>query len=401
MDILYVSHCVPWPPDKGERIRAHHSVRLLLEHHRVHLAALARSAEEAAIGSELRERMASVRIEVLDLKRAVMRGFAGLAAGGCFTAAFHHSPALHAHVRSIIERFSIGAVILLSSAMAAYATDAVPFIADWGDVDSEKRLQYARLRFPGFVQRLEGLRLRQVERSYALRARRTFFTTPNELRLFQRIAPGAGLGCAGNGVASEFFDPAADIAIPDDLGRRRFLVFVGVLSYFPNSDGVCRFAEEVFPVLRRRDPELELLLVGRHPTRRVRRLARRDGVTVTGAVPDVRPYLAAARGVVAPLRIARGVQNKVLEALAMGKPVLASEEVCQTFRPDLPHGLVCCPTPAEYGRAVAALPPHAAADRAIAQAARARFAWTRNLEPLLAELAAIAREQKALHPRRA
>jgi glycosyltransferase involved in cell wall biosynthesis len=157
----------------------------------------------------------------------------------------------------------------------------------------------------------------------------------------------------------------------------------------------------VFPLLRRDDPELELLLVGRNPTQRVMRLARREGVTVTGAVPDVRPYLAAARGVVAPLRIARGVQNKVLEALAMGKQVLASEEVCRTFLPDPPQGVVRCATPADYARAVAALPPHAAADMTIARATRARFGWARNLEPLLAELAAIERERGSPHLRRA
>lgn len=401
MEILYISHCVPWPPDKGDRIRAHHSVRTLLDHHRVHLAALARSEAEAVVRSDLSSRLSSVRIEVLDPKRAVMRGFARLATGGCFTTAFHHSPILQAHVLSVLQRFPIGAAVILSSSMAAYATDAVPFLADWGDVDSEKRLQYAQMRFPGFVQRWEGLRLRAVERSSAQRARRAFFTTPNELELFRQIAPDAALGCSGNGIDAGFFDPAGDFAIPDDLRRRKFLVFVGVLSYFPNSDGVCRFAEEVFPLLRRNDPELELLLVGRNPTRQIMRLARREGVTVTGGVPDVRPYLAAARGVVAPLRIARGVQNKVLEALAMGKRALASDEVCRTFLPDPPPGLVCCATPADYARAVAALPPGTAADPTIARATRARFSWARNLEPLLAELAAIEREHGSAHLRRA
>jgi sugar transferase (PEP-CTERM/EpsH1 system associated) len=302
-------------------------------------------------------------------------------------------PALRAHIRAILQRYPIGAAVILSSSMASYAVDGMPFIADWGDVDSEKRLQYARMRFPGFVQRIEGLRLREVERSSAMRARRTLLTTPNELRLYRQIAPDAALGCSGNGVDAAFFDPDAKFTIPDELRRRKFLVFVGVLSYFPNSDGIRWFAENVFPLLRRHDPELELLLVGRNPTREVCRLARRDGVTVTGAVPDVRPYLAAARGVVAPLRIARGVQNKVLEALAIGKRVLASKEVCNTFLPDLPQGVVCCATTADYVRAVAALPPAAAADPTIARAVRGRFSWARNLEPLLAELAAIERER--------
>jgi sugar transferase (PEP-CTERM/EpsH1 system associated) len=403
MDVLYVSHCVPWPPDKGDRIRAHYSLRALLDHHRVHLAALARSQAEADAPSELRERLASARIEVMDPRWAVVRGFAGLAAGGSFTTAFHRVPALRAHIRATLRRHRIGAAVILSSSMASYAEPlaGVPVIADWGDVDSEKRLQYAQMRFPGFVQRWEGLRLREVERASARWARRILLTTPNELRLLRRIAPDAVLGCSGNGVDAGYFDPDADIAIPDDLGRRRFLVFVGVLNYFPNSDGVRRFVEQVFPLLRAGDPGLELLLVGRDPTRQVRRLARRDGVSVTGGVPDVRPYLAAARGVVAPLRIARGVQNKVLEALAIGKPVLASEAVCRTFLPELPRGVICCATPADYVRALAALPSGAATDPVIAAATRTRFGWARNLEPLLAELAAIESERGSLQRRHA
>jgi glycosyltransferase involved in cell wall biosynthesis len=118
-------------------------------------------------------------------------------------------------------------------------------------------------------------------------------------------------------------------------------------------------------------------------------LQQKEGVTVTGEVEDVRPYLAAARAAIAPLRIARGIQNKVLEALAMGKPVLASEEVCRTFQPEIPQGIMCCTSPRDYARAVEALPPTPAADMAIADAARRRFGWEVNLAPLVAALAEI------------
>ena len=388
MDILYISHCVPWPPDKGDRIRAHHSVRVLAEHHHVHLACLARNPREAASVSPLRDRCASVAIEVLDLAPAMLRGLAELARGGSFTAAFHAVPALRARVRAILDKQPIGAVVLLSSSMATYAPDDIPFIADWGDVDSEKRFQYGKMRIGGFAHRLEGQRLRRIERDYALRARRTFLTTPNELALFQRIAPQARLGCAGNGIDTDTFDPAAGFEIPAGLRRRKFLVFVGMLSYFPNSDGITWFAETVFPELRRNDPELELLVVGRNPGAALQKLAQHDGIDIVGEVTDVRPYLAAAQGVVAPLRIARGIQNKVLEALAMGKPVLASAETCQTFQPDVPAGIVCCRTPQDYAQAVRELPA-AGADPAIVAATRARFAWADNLAPLVAELADI------------
>ena len=393
VEILYISHCVPWPPDKGERIRAHHSLRTLLDHFPVHLACVARSEQEAAADSPLRQRCASVAIEPLAPRRALLRAGLHFAAGGCLTAKFYQSPPLEAHIARLLRRAPIGAVVLLSSGMAYYAPTSLPYIADWGDVDSEKRLAYGRMRFGGLIHRLEGQRLRVVERDYAMRARMTFLTTDNELALFRSFAPDVPAACCGNGVDGTNFDPGASFAIPDGLRRRRFIVFVGMCDYYPNADGICRFAAEVFPTLRSRHPDIELFVVGRNPTGEVQSLAERDGVTVTGAVDDVRPYLAAAQGVVVPLRIARGVQNKVLEALAMGKSVLASKEVANTFHPDLPRGLICCRSAEEYAAAVDALPPGSAPDPSIVAAARARFDWAASLRPLIDALNAIAKER--------
>ncbi len=391
LDILYISHCVPWPPDKGDRIRAYHSVRELMKHHRVHLTCLARSEAEASATSDLRGRCASLNIHVLDRNRAIARGLVGFAAGGCFTTSFYGVPQLRAHISSLVKTNPIAATVVLSSAMAPYAPDGIPFLADWGDVDSEKWLQYAKMRPLGFLQRIEAGRVRKIERDYAMRSRRTFLTTPSELELFGRIAPGAPMGCSGNGVDMQTFDPAGSFVVPEDLSRRKFIAFVGVLNYFPNSDGVCWFGENIFPELRKRDPELELFLVGRNPAPKVMQLKEREGVTVTGEVDDVRPYLAAARAAIAPLRIARGIQNKVLEALAMGKQVLASEEVCRTFSPEIPKGVLCCTSAEDYLRAIGQLPPTSAADNAIAEATRLRFGWETNLAPIVAELDGIAR----------
>lgn len=385
MDVLYVAHCVPWPPDNGQRIRAFHTLSRLARHHRVHLACLARNEQEAAAVSKIQELCASVHVQILDRRRAVMRGLLHFARGRSLNTSYYLHPALRSYIDSLLLRFPIEAAVILSSPMAPYAPTAIPFIADWGDVDSEKWLQYAEMRFPGLPQRIEAHRLRRIEVEYARRSQRTFLITRNELELFRGIAPDAPLGCAGNGVDFTYFDPAR-VDVPNDLRHRKFLAFVGVLDYFPNSDGVSWFSEAVFPELRRGDPEFELLLVGRNPARNVLRLAHQRGVTVTGTVADVRPYFAAARAVIAPLRIARGVQNKVLEALAMGKHVLASEEVCQTFRPVLPKGLVCCRSPEDYVRAVTSLPATSEPDNAIVAATHERFSWEASLDPLIAEL---------------
>jgi polysaccharide biosynthesis protein PslH len=386
VEILYIAHCVPWPPDKGDRIRAFHSVSNLTKHHRVHLACFTRNAQDADAVSELRHRLASVRIEVLDLPTSLLRGFLGLARGGSFTVEFHRSPALQAYIRSVLVDHRIEAVVLLSSGTAAYAPDTIPFLADWGDVDSEKRFQYARMRFPGLPHWFEGRRLRRIECDVALRSRRTFLTTDNELQLFRQIAPEAPIACCSNGVDVDYFDPRSTFGVPPQLRGRNYIVFVGVLNYFPNSDGACWFADQIFPQLRQRDPQLELVLVGRNPSHDVATLANRPGITVTGAVEDVRPYLAAARAAVVPLRIARGIQNKVLEALAMGKRVLVSEAVHRTFMPHYPVGVIGCRSPDDYADAVADLPATAGPDWSIADATRARFSWSAALAPLLSEL---------------
>lgn len=341
--------------------------------------------------SGLRERCASVRVELLDRNRAIVRGLRSAALGGCFTTAFYAEPKLRRHITAILRDEPIGAAILLSSGMASFAPANIPFLADWGDVDSEKRLQYSRMRWSGLAQRIEGKRLRHVERNVAMRARRTYLTTENERALFNQIAPRAASSVAGNGVDLDFFDPLGPAAVPDDLRRRKFLVFVGVLSYFPNLDGICRFAETVFPAVHRRDPGLELLIVGRDPPRRVLRLGELPGVTVIGEVADVRPYLEASIAAVVPLRIARGIQNKVLEALAMGKTVLASEEICRTFAPNIPVGVMKCSSAEEYERAIDSLPTEASTDRGILEATRARFTWSASLAPLLTLLDEIER----------
>jgi polysaccharide biosynthesis protein PslH len=399
VDILYISHCVPWPPDKGERIRAYHSVRCLVEHHRVHLACLARSEQEERAQSELASRCSSVRIHRLEIRKAFGRGLSSLITGGCFTAKFYESPALKAYCEAVVRDVPIRAVVLLSSGMALYAPESLPYIADWGDVDSEKRLEYAKLRLTAPLQRLEGLRLRRVERSVAMRSWRTFLTTPRELRLFERIAPAAPSLCCGNGVDFGYFNQNAEFDVPEKLRNRKFLVFVGILSYFPNANGIRTFAEEVFPELRRRDPDLELVVVGRNPSNSLRRLAKRDGITVAGAVDDVRPYIAAARAVVVPLRIARGIQNKVLEALAMGKTVLASQPICESFEPDVPLGIVGCQSVDDYATAVSELPETSEPNMTIIAQARARFDWASSLEPLVSELRSIEAPRSDASPR--
>jgi polysaccharide biosynthesis protein PslH len=385
MDILFLSHCVPNPPDKGEKIRAAHELNALAESHRVHLACFARSEEEVSQAHDLEDRCASVFVERLSPGHALAGAAIRFSAGGCLNTSFYRSARMEQHIE-LQRSLPLEATLAYSSAMVQFAPLNVPLWIDMVDVDSEKWLEYGQRRWPGAAYRLEGRRLRALEASYAARAECTFVTTPREQQLLRRIAPAARIESMMNGVDFDFFDPALPVSLPEIEGRQ-FLAFVGTMDYFPNVDACCWFAEAVFGQLRRRHPGLEFFVVGRNPGRAVRRLAKIPGVVVTGAVQDVRPYLAYARSIIAPLRIARGVQNKVLEALAMGRPVLASHSVASTFGEILPEGVTVCPSEAEYVQEFEHTADSPSWDPAIRRTAQSRFSWDLSLKQLTRALA--------------
>jgi sugar transferase (PEP-CTERM/EpsH1 system associated) len=381
MDLLFLCHCVPNPPDKGEKIRAHQEVLRLGRRHRVHLVCFARSAAEGEAARALESICASVHATPLFFPAALARAFGRFALGGCLTTSLYGSGAVRRRVAEIASAAPLSAAVVFSSAMAQYAPAGLPLVLDMVDVDSEKWFQYGAERFPGFVYRTEGRRLRRIEAAASRVARRSILATRKEEALLRSFAGGAATAAMENGVDLDYFDPERSPSL-GALEGRKGLAFVGAMDYYPNAAAAVRFAADVFPALRALDPELEFWIVGRNPDRAVRRLARLPGVTVTGSVPDVRPYLKAARLAVAPLGIARGIQNKVLEALAMGKPVLASPAVCETFG-EAPAGVIRCASTADYVAAAGAR-----ADASIREAARVRFSWQNNLGLLEEEVLA-------------
>ena len=322
--ILYLCHRVPYPPDKGEKIRAYHQVRALARRHKVSLLSLC----DGPIPDLAPLEAMCERVEVFPLSRPA--GYLRAALGALrplpLSLSFFESQELAARVRELARREFFDVAVVYCSAMAPYAELApdVPAVLDMVDVDSAKWAQYARFAPLPLrpVYALEARRLRRYEASLAGRFQRIVFATCNETRLYKANAPTARATTMLNGVDVDFFQPF-------DLPKaaRPTLVFTGQMDYFANVDGVVHFSRQVFPRLRQRHPELELLIVGRSPVPAVRDLGEIPGVQVTGAVGDVRPFLARAWVFVAPLRIAQGVQNKVLEAIASNLPVVCSERV--------------------------------------------------------------------------
>ena len=381
MEILFISHCVPGPPEKGEKIRAYFELQYLAAKYRVHLACFARSESEVEWARTLTDRCASVYVELLRSGPGLARAAARFAIGNSLTASFYSSAGMRRHAMSV-ARQPIVATVAYSSVMAQYAPSGVPLVLDMVDVDSEKWLQYGEIRRVGWLYRREGRRIRRLEQCYAQRADLNLVATRNERSILQQEAPKAIVQYMENGVDLDYFRPLASWSLPE-LEGRRFVVFVGAMDYYPNADAACRFATRVLPVLRQTDPELEFLIGGRNPSRTVRRCSSIAGVTVTGEVADVRPYLAQSRAVVAPLRIARGIQNKVLEALAMGKPVLASPEVCRTLAYPLPPGVQECASEEEYIRVLADLDVVQVDPAGLRHYVEERFCWQRNVQTLL------------------
>jgi sugar transferase (PEP-CTERM/EpsH1 system associated) len=316
-----LAHRLPYPPHTGDKVRAYHVVRHLSRTHDVTLACLSdeRRFEEAR--EALCRDVGDVQVAAIRPRAKRIQALIELARGRSATVAYFDSAELRARIaRRGGDPFDL--VYVSSSSMAQYLTELPrrPTVMDYVDIDSDKWLQYGRSLpiHKAWVYRLEARRLREQELAVARRADRGVVATDEEARLLRTMAPWLAVRVVPNGVDLDYFAPVAEPATHPTL------VFAGVMNYLPNVDAAVYFCDAIFPEIRRRVPDARFVIVGRDPSSAVRRLASGDGVTVTGTVPDVRPHLREAAVSVAPLRLGRGIQNKVLEAMAMGLPVVAT-----------------------------------------------------------------------------
>ncbi len=329
-NILYLVHRLPYPPNKGDKVRSYNLLKHLLKQHRVFLGTFIDAPEDAVHIDQLKEWCAGLHVSHLNPRIAKIRSLNGLLAAEPLTLRYFRDAKLQSWVDEVCRQEKIEAIVVFSSAMAQYIEDKrrIPLIVDFVDVDSAKWAQYApKHRWPlSWIYRREGELLLNYERQLASRAARSFFVTDAEVELFRKLAPECGIRveAMSNGVDSDYFSPAPDRASPYPAFGRT-LVFTGAMDYWPNIDAVIWFAGEVLPPLLARFPDLRFYIVGRTPAPEVQALAG-EHVIVTGTVDDVRPYLQYADIVVAPLRVARGIQNKILEAMAMERPVVATSE---------------------------------------------------------------------------
>jgi polysaccharide biosynthesis protein PslH len=329
-NLLYLVHRLPYPPNKGDKVRSYHLLKHLAARHRVFLGTFIDDPQDEAYVDALLPYCADTYIARFSPGAAKLRSLSGLLFDEALTLPYYRNAGLQAWVASTVREQQIDAAVIFSSAMAQYVQGfpQIRTLVDFVDVDSAKWTQYApNHRWPlSWLYRREGERLLAFERSVAARATHSFFVTDNETELFCRSAPECKdrVEAMSNGVDAEFFSPEQTTASPYAAGELA-LVFTGAMDYWPNIDAVSWFSAEVLPQVQERWPGVRFYIVGRSPAPTVQALAS-EQIVVTGTVPDVRPYLQHASVVVAPLRVARGIQNKVLEAMAMGLPVVASQE---------------------------------------------------------------------------
>ena len=386
-NLLYLVHRLPYPPNKGDKVRSYHLLKHLAARHRVFLGTFIDDPQDEAYVDALPQYVQDMHIARLSPRTAKLRSLSGLVSNEALTLPYYRNAGLQAWVDRTLREQRIDAAVVFSSAMAQYVTDVpnLRTLVDFVDVDSAKWTQYApNHRWPlSWLYRREGERLLTYERLVAKQATHSFFVTEAETELFCNHAPESRgrVDAMCNGVDAEFFSPDHELASPFGTDEVP-LVFTGAMDYWPNIDAVSWFVAEILPGLLQVNPGLKFYIVGRSPTPAVMALAS-DHVVVTGTVPDVRPFLRHASVVVAPLRLARGIQNKVLEAMAMGVPVVASTECAGPVDAVPDRDFLTAGTVADYQRQIERLLQSPEQAAAIGKAARAqvlaRYSWDAHL----------------------
>jgi sugar transferase (PEP-CTERM/EpsH1 system associated) len=399
--ILALVHRVPYPPNKGDKIRAYHEIKYLAEKgHTIDLLTFADVREDTAWRDALAKFCRDVQIVRLDRRFSRARSVLALPRGRPLSVGYFES----FRFRRVLDRWlaerKYEIAFCYSSPMAEYVrgpsyAERMARIMDFVDVDSDKWSQYAEhTRQPmKALYRFEAKNLATYERAIAEEFDASTFVSPAEAETFRTtVAPMARrVRDIPNGVDAEYF--GAKARAPRPLASP-LLVFVGQMDYFANVDGVTYFADEIMPRIRERLPGAEFRIVGRAPTADVEKLGRRPGITVTGDVQDVRDHLKEANVSVAPLRIARGIQNKVLESMAARVPSVVSPQAMEGIEGVHGKHALVCPDPESYARAVISLVEEPSAGAALASAARelvtSKYAWEpamKRLEDLMLECA--------------
>ena len=371
MNVLYVCHRFPFPPKRGGKIRPFNMIRhLTAAGHRVTVCSLTRSQAEADEGQGIAPHCAEQVMGRVSEPVQFARMIARLPLTTPSSMGYFYSSELASEVRRLLASQRWDLIFVHCSSVAPYVehvTD-VPKILDFGDMDSQKWLEYANYKpFPlSFGYWLEGQKMQAAEKRLARRFDICTATTRAEWRTLNEYGTGAVTDWFPNGVDADFFSPGSE---PYDFET---ISFIGRMDYYPNQECMARFCKQTWPLLKDKRPAMKLLIVGADPSPEMRALGELPGVTVTGSVPDVRPYIRSSALMVAPLAIARGTQNKILEAMAMGVPVVTSSVAAGGVDAVAGEHLLVADTPEEIATAILRIVGNPGERARLADAGRAR-----------------------------
>lgn len=385
MRVLFLTHRLPYAPNRGDRIRAYYILKALRPYASVTLVSLVHDDDERARVSDLRGLADDVFVARVPGFQRYLEAGRTLPTSRPLTHALLASSEVRPAIAQALSGGPPDVVLAYCSGIAQYALqpplDAFPLVVDMVDVDSRKWAALAdRSAAPmRWIYRRETRTLSAFERRLAARGAGTTVVTERERAALAAIAPQARIIVAPNGVDVENFAPIRPPAGSADV------VFCGVMNYTPNVEAAVWLARDVWPLVRARLPSARLRLVGASPSPQVAALSALPNVEVTGTVPDVRPYLWDAAVAVAPLHTARGIQNKVLEAIAAGLPTVVTPVVSEGLPPDV---LRACRVAADArgfaDHLIELLELRPADRRAIAASANLDgLAWDRCLQPLV------------------
>ena len=385
-NLLLLVHRIPYPPNKGDKIRSYHLLKHLVQHYHVHLGTFIDDPDDWQHVPRIKEMCAEAHFATLHAGLARIRSLGALLANRTLSLDYYRDSGLHAWVKDLMQQKQIDRILVFSSAMTQYAT-AYPNarrVIDFVDVDSDKWRQYADKKpWPmSWLYAHEARQLLRHERKMAHEFDASLFVSEPEADLFKQLAPesAAKIGYFNNGVDTEYFAPATTYPNPYPAGKE-IIVFAGAMDYWPNIDAVQWFAHEVLPSVLSKHPAAMFYIVGARPSAEVKQLAELAGISVTGTVPDIRPYVAHAALSVAPLRIARGIQNKVLEAMSLAKTIVVSEPALEGIHAIPDQELILAKNAEQFIAAITQALEHP--DPSIGRKAREKvnliYGWASNL----------------------
>ena len=332
LPVLFICHRIPYPPNKGDKIATFNIMKFLSEHYDLHLATFVDEPEDRQYKKTVKQYCSSVKFVDICHKTNLSSGLKSILKGLPVSIAHYHSDEMQEFVDATLSHYNIKNVVVYSSGVAQFASgpqySELNRLLNMTDIDSDKWRQYAAKKaFPAsFIYNREARLLATHEQAYLKEFDKVSLVTSDETKLFKSMSPQSlheKIITITNGVDTNYFDPSAEFDFTDKpVHQEKMVCFTGAMDYWANVDAVVWFCENVWPKVLNIVPEATFYVVGGKPTPQVQKLSELPGVIVTGRVVDVRPFIAAADVCVGPLQIARGIQNKMLEAMSMAKPVV-------------------------------------------------------------------------------